>query len=163
MQASPAVLQQASSLADDLYALIFYLQKQCTPGLVTTLEALELTLSQLKLLHHLEDQEQPITLKQASELLPLSLPATSRAVEDLVRRGFAERHEDAVDRRMKRVSVTDAGRQVIRRLNASRLDQVREFVAGLGEEERRRLGATLELLLERPQIGECRLREGDRG
>jgi DNA-binding MarR family transcriptional regulator len=151
----------ADPLARDLYALIVYLHKRCAPDLVTMLETLELTLSQLKLLHQLERHEQPVTVKEAGELLPLSLPATSRMVDDLVRRGLAERHEDAVDRRMKRVSVTDAGRRVIRRLNASRLGTVQEFAAGLSDEERRRLASTLELVLERPQIGECRLQEGD--
>ena len=66
----------------------------------------------------------------------VSLPAASRMVDDLVRRGFVQRHEDADDRRMKRVSLTDAGRSVIRRLNAARLSGLEQFAETLTNAER---------------------------
>jgi DNA-binding MarR family transcriptional regulator len=102
-------------LADDLYALVVYLHKRCNSDLFEALGTLELTLTQIKLLHYLEDADQPQTLKEAAELVHLSLPAASRTVDDLVRRGFVERHEDMEDRRMKRVSLTPAGAGVSRR------------------------------------------------
>ena len=64
--------------------------------------ALELSLTQIKLLHHLEEATHELTLKQGAELVHVSLPAASRMVDDLVRRGFVGRHEDLEDRRMKR-------------------------------------------------------------
>ncbi len=114
-----------TDLATDLYAVVVFLHKNCNSDLFEAVGALELTLTQIKLLHHLEDAARPLTLKDAAELVLVSLPAASRTVDDLVRRGFVERHEDAEDRRMKRVELTDDGRSVIRRLNAARLSGLR--------------------------------------
>jgi DNA-binding MarR family transcriptional regulator len=148
--------KQASELADDLYALVIFLHKHCNSDLFEAVGALELTLTQIKLLHHLEEATDPLTLKQGAELVSISLPAASRTVDDLVRRGFAEREEDLADRRMKRVSITDEGRSVIRRLNAARLSGLQKFTEELSEAERRSLAAALLELLGRPEIAECR-------
>ncbi len=86
----------------------------------------------------------------------VSLPAASRTVDDLVRRGFVERHEDAEDRRMKRVSLTDAGRWVIRKLNAARLSGLEQFAQTLTDDERSALAGALAKLLERPDVAACR-------
>jgi DNA-binding MarR family transcriptional regulator len=145
-----------TSLAGDLYALVVYLHKNCNADLFEAVGALELTLTQIKLLHQLEDASRELTLKQAAELVHVSLPAASRTVEDLVRRGYVERNEDSDDRRMKRVSLTDAGSAVIRRLNAARLSGFAEFTASLTDAERRRLGDALSKLMAREEIADCR-------
>ena len=144
------------ALAADLYALVVYLHKNCNSDLFEAVGALELTLTQIKLLHHLEDAERPLTLKHAAELVHVSLPAASRMVDELVRREFVERHEDAEDRRMKRVHLTDAGRAVIRRLNAARLAGLQQFVESLTDDERRKLAAALSTLLQRTDVAACR-------
>jgi DNA-binding MarR family transcriptional regulator len=136
-QPAPPVPEQAE-LASDLYALVVFLHKTCTSDLFEAVGALELS------------------LKEAAELVLVSLPAASRMVDDLVRRGFVERHEDAEDRRMKRVSVTDDGRSVIRRLNAARLSRLEQFTQTLTDVERRKLSAALSKLLERDEISACR-------
>ncbi len=156
MQATTAPTQTSSVLAGDLYALVIFLHKHCNSDLFEAVGALELTLTQIKLLHHLEEAVRPLTLKEGAELVTVSLPAASRTVDDLVRRGFAERQEDLEDRRMKRVSLTDKGRQVIRRLNAARLSGLQQFAENLNEVERDRLSAALSKLLERQEIAECR-------
>ena len=126
-----------AELATDLYALIVYLHKNCNNDLFEAVGALELTLTQIKLLHHLDARDNELTLKEAAELVLVSLPAASRTVDDLVRRGFVERHEDLEDRRMKRVRPTEAGRAVIRRLNAARLSGLQQFTETLTDAERR--------------------------
>ena len=123
-------------LAADLYALIVFLNKSCNSDLLAAVGETELTLTQIKLLHHLEITERQLTLKEAAELVHVSLPAASRTVDDLVRRGFVARHEDACDRRMKRVSLTDTGRAVLIRLGAARLQGLEQFSASLSERER---------------------------
>ena len=128
---------EAETLAADLYALVVHLHKNCNSDLFEAVGALELTLTQIKLLHHLEDAERDLTLKEGAELVHVSLPAASRLVDDLVRRGFVDRNEDAEDRRMKRVHLTDSGRSVIRRLNAARLSGLERFAQTLTESERR--------------------------
>jgi DNA-binding MarR family transcriptional regulator len=145
-----------SALATDLYAFIVFVHKHCNSDLFEAVGALELTLTQIKLLHHLEDQARELTLKEAADLVLISLPAASRTVEDLVRRGFVERHEDPDDRRMKRVTLTDNGRSVIRRLNAARLSGLEQFTQTLNEAERRALSAALQTLLEREAVAACR-------
>ncbi len=147
---------QTEELALDLYAAVIYLHKNCNSALFEAVGALDLTLTQIKLLHHLEEAETPLSLKAGAELVGISLPAASRTVDDLVRRGFAERHEDQDDRRMKRVSLTDDGGAVIRKLNAARLSGLQEFTETLTDVERDRLAAALAKLLERPDVASCR-------
>ncbi len=145
-----------ASLAGELYALIVFLHKHCNSDLFEAMGALELSITQIKLLHHLEDADRELTLKEAAELVLISLPAASRTVDDLVRRGFVIRHEDADDRRCKRVSPTEAGRSVVRRLNAARLIGLETFVMTLTEDERAALGTALSQLLRRPDLAACR-------
>ncbi len=149
-------------LAADLYALIVHLHKHCNADLFEAVGALELTLTQIKLLHHLEEPEAALSLKAVAELVHISLPAASRTVEDLVRRGLVERHEDLDDRRMKRVAPTDAGRAVIRRLNAARLSGLEKFAGTLADEDRARLAAALAPLVRRPDVAACRPEGADR-
>jgi DNA-binding MarR family transcriptional regulator len=144
------------ALAGDLYALVVHLHKHCNSDLFEAVGALELSLTQIKLLHNLEDAPHELTLKEGAELVHVSLPAASRMVDDLVRRGFVERNEDVEDRRMKRVRLTDNGRSVIRRLNAARLSGLEGFALGLSGEERAALAHALECLLARPEVAACR-------
>jgi DNA-binding MarR family transcriptional regulator len=145
-----------TDLASDLYALVVFLHKNCNPDLFEAIGAVELTLTQIKLLHHLEAQPRELTLKEAAEAVHVSLPAASRMVDDLVRRGFAQRREDEEDRRMKRVCLTDGGRTVIRRINAARLNRLTQFTETLSNPERRSLAAALSRLLEREDVAACR-------
>jgi DNA-binding MarR family transcriptional regulator len=145
-----------TDLAADLYALVVYLHKNCNSDLFEAVGALELSLTQIKLLHYLEDAAHELTLKEGAELVHVSLPAASRLVEDLVRRGFVERHEDVEDRRMKRVSLTPDGRAVSRRLNAARLSGLQQFTQTLTDAERRTLAGALSKLLEREDVAACR-------
>jgi DNA-binding MarR family transcriptional regulator len=160
--ASPAASATSSSvpsgadLAPDLYALIVFLHKTCNADLFEAMGVLELTITQIKLLHQLEEATHELTLKEAAERVPLSLAAASRTVDDLVRRGMVKRHEDAEDRRMKRVSLTEDGRSVIRRLNAARLNGLEQFATTLTEDERQALAGALAQLLQRADIAVCR-------
>lgn len=153
----------ASGLAADLYALVIYLHKNCNSDLFEAVGTLELSLTQIKLLHHLDDASSELTLKEAAESVHVSLPAASRVVDDLVRRGFVLRNEDAEDRRMKRVRLTDAGGAVIRRLNAARLIGFESFAQTLTGTEHEQLAQALATLLEqRPDLAACRPEEAIR-
>jgi DNA-binding MarR family transcriptional regulator len=133
-----------------------YLHKACNADLFAAMGTLELTITQIKLMHQLEECERELTLKEAAERVPLSLAAASRTVDDLVRRGFLKRHEDTVDRRMKRISLTDDGRSIIRRLNEARLNGLEQFTQTLTDDERGTLAQALAKLLARPDIAVCR-------
>lgn len=148
---------QTSDLAGELYAVVVYLHKNCNSDLFEAVGELDLTLTQIKLLHHLEDAEHELTLKEGAELVRVSLPAASRLVDDLVRRGYVARHEDEADRRMKRVRLTEAGSAVIRKLNAARMRGLRQYIETLTDAEREPLAAALSALLERDEVAACRL------
>jgi DNA-binding MarR family transcriptional regulator len=148
-----------SELAVELYSLVVFLHKNCNEDLFEAVGTLELTLTQIKLLHHLEDSDHELTLKDGAKLVHVSLPAASRMVDELVRRGFVERREDAEDRRMKRVRLTEAGRSVSRRLNAARLSGLEQFAQTLNEAERRELAGALAELLKREDVAACRPEE----
>ena len=156
--ATPAASAPApGDLAADLYALVVYLHKHCNSDLFEAVGTLELTLTQIKLLHHLDDESSQLTLKEAAESVHVSLPAASRMVDDLVRRGFVARTEDSEDRRMKRVRLTADGGAVIRRLNAARLSGFESFATTLTPTEREQLAQALGTLLEqRPDLADCR-------
>ena len=145
-----------ATLAEDLYALIVFLHKNCNADLFEAVGALELSLSQIKLLHHLDDQPRELSLKEAAEVVHVSMPAASRMVDDLFRRGFAQRREDEDDRRMKRVCLTEGGRTAIRRLNAARLSGLEQFADNLTTTERQSLAQALQQLLEREDVAACR-------
>jgi DNA-binding MarR family transcriptional regulator len=154
---SPEAAESTSDLAADLYAFVVYLHKNCNSDLFEAVGTLELSLTQIKLLHHLDDASSELTLKEAAESVHVSLPAASRMVDDLVRRGFVVRNEDAEDRRMKRVRLTDDGRAVIRRLNAARLNGFESFAQTLSHTEHKQLAQALATLLEqRPDLADCR-------
>lgn len=148
---------ESGGLARDLYALVTYLQKSCNSDMFAAVAALELTLTQIKVLFHLEHVDRVLTVKDVAELVSLSLPAASRAVDDLVRRDLVERHEDVADRRMKRVTITDRGRAAIHQFNAARLSGLEQFAEGLTSQERGRLSSALTKLLERPEVAACQL------
>jgi DNA-binding MarR family transcriptional regulator len=151
-----------AALAGDLFALITHLHKDCTGDLLEAVGLLDLNLSQTKLLHRLETADRKLSLGEAAESIGITLPTASRLVDDLVHRGLIERHEDASDRRLKRVCLTDSGRAALRRLGAARLSGLREFVDSLSEAERASLHSTLDTLLARPDIAACRYGEAER-
>jgi DNA-binding MarR family transcriptional regulator len=153
---SAVAAPSSADLAPDLYALVVFLQKNCNADLFAAMGVLELTITQIKLLHQLEQAPEELTLKEAAERVPLSLPAASRTVDDLVRRNLIKRHEDIADRRMKRVSLTDTGRTVIRRLNEARLSGLEQFTTTLTDDERQALAGALDQLLRRPEVAVCR-------
>jgi len=150
------------ALARDLFAVVVYLHKNCNADLFQAVGELELTLTQIKTLHHLEESGRELTLKEIAELIPVSLPAASRSVDDLVRRGLAVRNEDVADRRMKRVRVTDAGLAATLRLNAARLHGLEQFAENLEPAEREALAGALSTLLAREEIAACRPMGADR-
>jgi DNA-binding MarR family transcriptional regulator len=150
---------EAELLVTGLFALVSFLLKSGTPSLLEALGDSDLSMTQVKLLCYLERAERELTLKELAELLPISLPAASRAVDELVHRGFVVRNEDSLDRRMKRVRATEAGRMVSMRVDASRLIGLQQFAASLDSEERTILAAALSRLLDRPEIAAFRPKE----
>lgn len=144
-------------LARDLYALFVHIMKGGGADVFRAVAELELSLTQIKALHVLEATgEDEQSVKALADALGVSLPAMSRAVDGLLHRGFVERHEDAEDRRVRRVRATAAGLEVPRALHQARLSRLQDFIAGLGAEEAAGLARALAPVAARPDILSCR-------
>jgi DNA-binding MarR family transcriptional regulator len=112
-----------------------------------------LTFTQMKVLMTLAGaREHAPGLKPVAEDLGLSLPSVSRAVDGLVKRELVARTEDPGDRRQRLLEVTPEGDRLAGRIMAARLEGLGRFAASLSDDERDRLDAALELLIERDEI-----------
>jgi DNA-binding MarR family transcriptional regulator len=140
-----------TQLAEGVCAFMMHVQKSSGEDFFRQVGELEISLSQLKLLMLL-DRDGEHTLKEIAESLVLSLPAASRAVDGLHRRGMVERREDSEDRRHKRVTITAKGSEVIERLNQARFAGVQQFIETLTTNEREKLARALAPVLERAEI-----------
>jgi DNA-binding MarR family transcriptional regulator len=144
MQASDAPTQVSSAeLAEELLALWHHLMRGQSKTMFALLDELDLSMSHIKALQVLSDCGCELSVKEVSEELALSLPGASRTVDALLKRGYLERREDEHDRRMKRIAVTQAGRDVARRIVGARLEGLEQFTASLSPEQRSRLMAAL--------------------
>jgi DNA-binding MarR family transcriptional regulator len=135
---------------------MLYIQKHSGRDFYVLVEELDLTLTQLKALHALDIAAQETSVKELAEAMGLSLPAASRTVEGLLRRGYLERREDEHDRRVKRLRLTPAGHDALERLNRARLAGLEQFAVTLTDEERTRLSGAIASLLARDEIRACR-------
>lgn len=133
----------AKELAAELLGLWSHLMRGSSQQLFVVLGELDLSMTQMKTLSMLDDCLQEVSVKELSERLALSLPATSRTVDGLLRRGLLSRHEDAEDRRIKRVRLTDDGHAVVRRLVTARLQGLEAYAATLSDDQRASLMAAL--------------------
>jgi DNA-binding MarR family transcriptional regulator len=95
----------------------------------------------VKCLHLLGESDDPLPLNALSDVLGLSGPAISRAVDGLVQRGEVKRTEDPRDRRSKLLTVSARGRRTLDRFVAIRFAGIKRFVEGLTDEERQALAA----------------------
>jgi DNA-binding MarR family transcriptional regulator len=150
MQAtSTASITDRTELSRDMAALANYLMRTANMGTFNAIAELDLSFTQIKALCALDTDGEELCVKALAESLGVSLAAMSRAVDGLFERGLVGREEDASDRRMKRVRLTDSGRAVPRALNDARLSALQEFVGSLGHGEAHALEHALALILER--------------
>jgi DNA-binding MarR family transcriptional regulator len=157
MQATAAHPQASpTELAQDVFGLTAYLLQRTSPAMFAALEETGVSMSQLKLLYALHISEEELSVKALSNHLGCSLPGASRGVEGLLQRGLVERREDEEDRRIKRVRISPAGRDVIARTNAIRLEALQQLLSELSATERRDLAAALSPILARDEVAACR-------
>jgi DNA-binding MarR family transcriptional regulator len=159
MQATAAKAHASvREVAQDLFGLTAYLLQRTSPAMFAALEETGVSMSQFKLLYALHVAEEELSVKALSNHLGCSLPGASRGVEALLQRGLVERREDEEDRRMKRVRISPAGRDVIARTNAIRLDALQQLLSELSDTERSDLATALSPILARDEVAACRPR-----
>jgi len=129
----------------------FFGQMHCgaqNAGLETLIDV-DLSFSQAKSLFVLSQSPTAIPIHELAESLRLSVGATGRNVEQLVRHGFVDRLEDESDRRIKRISLTAAGHDLIAGFRAHQRQNALELVQSLPQEDRDRLLAALRPIIDR--------------
>jgi DNA-binding MarR family transcriptional regulator len=137
--------KQVSSqrLAAELLELWHHLMRGSSEQMYAVIAQLDISITQMKTLHALSDCTREISVKELSDRLKLSLPGASRIVDALLHRGWVERREDPDDRRMKRIGITDAGREIVERIETARLAGLEQYADALSPEQRTRLSAAL--------------------
>ncbi|HWI73243.1 MAG TPA: MarR family transcriptional regulator [Baekduia sp.] len=117
---------------------------------------LELSMSQLKILHILDGSGRELTPSELAQFIGLSPAATGRAVDTMTRAGLVSRRDDDADRRVKRLALTDAGLAAVSRITAARVAGLARIVDDLDADQRAALSAALEPLLSSvPQLPGC--------
>lgn len=109
----------------------------------SVVELTGLPFSRIRILKRLEPH--PLTMKQVAEAATIDAPAATVAVNDLEARGLVVREIDPENRRCKMVSLTAAGREVLRVVNEV-ADPPPASLAGLDGEDLRSLQAILSRL-----------------
>lgn len=112
----------------------------------------ELSFTQMKALHWLHDEPDAVSVKTLGEHLGLSLAAISRAADGLVQRGLVDRAEDSSDRRIKRLRLTEKGRQLVQKMRQLRMAGFEQFVATLTPKQQAQLAKAIEPILERDDL-----------
>ena len=86
-------------------------------------------------LYTLSKCESPQRLSDLQEHVLLSQPALSRLIDRLVERGLVDRCDDQHDARARRVSLTEAGREVQRGIGRLHARDVAEAMSALTPQE----------------------------
>jgi DNA-binding MarR family transcriptional regulator len=113
-----------------------------------------LTLTQVKALLMLAgpEGEEPYAGRDIAERLAVSLASVSRAVDGLVRSRLVSRVEDAEDRRVRRLSITDKGRRLAGEIVAARMADIEALAASMTPAQRHKLNSALEDVLGRDEL-----------
>jgi DNA-binding MarR family transcriptional regulator len=130
-------------LAEDLLGFVAYLSKTTQTEVFQVAAELDLTMSQLRAMFVLSCCDHDLALGELAHEVGLSLAATGRLVDALVRAGLVSRREDGEDRRIKRLALTARGDDVMSRLAAARREGLRQFVETLDDEARGHLARAL--------------------
>ena len=99
-----------------------------------------LPFSRIRILRRLA--RQPLTVKQIAAATNIDAPAATVAVNDLEFRNLVVRETDPANRRCKRVSLTEAGRDVVTLIESTE-DPAPDVFAGLGDNDLRTLRSIL--------------------
>lgn len=111
------------------------------------LASTELTFSQLRALFALSAAQAPMSVNEIGEAVSLSLAAAGRTVDRLVSDGLVDRREDPSDRRIKRISLTERGRELVDGQLTVQRELAERFVSGLPASRRSALTEALSAIV----------------
>jgi DNA-binding MarR family transcriptional regulator len=138
-------------------ALLHHLFLYDRGNMLRAIEESGLSMTQCKTLLELGGLGEATEARQVSDLaevLGVSVPSMSRAVDGLVKKRLATRVEDRDDRRIKRIAITAKGKQLGDAFLVVRQAGAEAFAAGLTTAQRRKLDAAVDSLMDRQDIAD---------
>jgi len=135
-------------LVEALGALSCIVNKEASSELLQTVADLDLSFTQVKSLLVLRDHD-GLAVKDLGARLNLSLPAASRAVDQLVQRGLVGRTESAADRRSRLVALLPAGRELLDEFTRARTSALERWAESLPADQQAALLDALLPIVER--------------
>jgi DNA-binding MarR family transcriptional regulator len=134
----------SNGLADEVWRAMASLVHDNRDGWKrAVVEASGLPFSRIRILKRLS--RQPMTVKQVARAATIDAPAATVAVNDLEDRGLVVRETDPTNRRCKVVSLTDAGREMVRTIDKVD-DPAPMALASLDDTQLKELKAIIDLL-----------------
>jgi DNA-binding MarR family transcriptional regulator len=134
----------SNGLADEVWRAMASLVHDNRDGWKrAVVEASGLPFSRIRILKRLS--RQPMTVKQVARAATIDAPAATVAVNDLEDRGLVVRETDPTNRRCKVVSLTDAGREMVRTIDKVD-DPAPTALAALDDTQLKELKAIIDLL-----------------
>jgi DNA-binding MarR family transcriptional regulator len=121
------------------------LRRTLAPGGAAPLLDLNLTMQQTKALLVLSLHDNALPGRALAHHLSVSLATLTGIVDRLVTQGLVTRREDADDRRVRLVELTERGRDLVESVRDSGLEQMRRLLRRLDDETL----AAMELVLRR--------------
>ncbi|HEX4225666.1 MAG TPA: MarR family winged helix-turn-helix transcriptional regulator [Pseudonocardiaceae bacterium] len=137
----------AAETTNLLCAFVDKLMNGAKSDVLKTIIDTELSCTQFQTLTMLYCDADAQPIHWIAEQLGLSVAATGRGVDKLVRLGLVVRREDEHDRRIKRVSLSVSGRKLVADQFAAVHDRNREFVTRLPDGLRQQLSQALSQIL----------------
>jgi len=131
--------QSISDFSEELVQTISYLHRFSQARLKKKSDALfkgEVTFPQYIVLEMLT-KDKALKMKDVAKALHVSLPATTKLIDRLVRLKLVLRIYDKTDRRVVYVGLTDQGKKVAIRSKESRRKLIEQIFSNLTERERR--------------------------
>ena len=134
-------------LAEELVTFLNAGMRYAQGDLFDVVEDLGVTLTQYKMMHLLDFSDGEATPSDLARMIGLSPAATSRAADALARQGILSRRDDGEDRRVKWLSLTNAGHEALDRITAARTNAVARLAETLDPDQRAALSEALAPLL----------------
>jgi DNA-binding MarR family transcriptional regulator len=122
------------SREDQIQSIVLSLAKLQRPALNRGLEEFGLSHAQAGMLLLLAHQDQR-SVKETADFLGISKSAVTQLADPLETKQFITRNTDPRDRRIVRLSLTDKGRQVLRKLAKRKFDGIRAAITNLSDRE----------------------------
>lgn len=143
------ISSSVETVTDDVMGFLSHLKKSGEAHILGVAAGLDLSFSQLRAMFVLVDCQEELAVGELAERLGLSMATTGRAVQALTRAELVTRREDELDRRVKRVRLSEHGRVLVAGFVHAHREAVRECVESLSDREREQLSQALAPILAR--------------